>query len=151
MTPYIPLTLPPDVLDTACLVVGCGPDLNTCIEYDEDTQHFQLSRRRVATHTGPRSTRSKWWEDEYLHSAPRQGARCGRHLLRRPQSGDWEKDFALTQDVGRAFLEAFVPIVERRGSGMDRGRQGAHSSTGGSMREYKLVYDGGRSWPRDWA
>ena len=29
-------------------------------------------------------------------------------------SGDWEADFAFTRDVGRAFLDAFLPIVRDR-------------------------------------
>ncbi len=29
-------------------------------------------------------------------------------------TGDWEKDFALTQDLGRAFLPAYVPLIEKR-------------------------------------
>ncbi len=29
-------------------------------------------------------------------------------------SGHWEQDFAFTQDVGRAFLEAYLPIVRKR-------------------------------------
>ena len=32
-------------------------------------------------------------------------------------SGDWQADFALTQDIGRAFLPAFVPLVEKRREG----------------------------------
>jgi coproporphyrinogen III oxidase len=59
-------------------------------------------------------------------------------------TGDWEADFAFTQDVGRAFLPAFVPVVERRRdtpwSEADRETQLVHR---GLYAEYNLVYDRG--------
>jgi coproporphyrinogen III oxidase len=29
-------------------------------------------------------------------------------------SGDWERDFAMIRDIGRAFLPAWLPLAERR-------------------------------------
>jgi coproporphyrinogen III oxidase len=59
-------------------------------------------------------------------------------------SGDWERDFALTQDIGRAFLPAFVPLVEKRRvqdwSDADKEAQLVHR---GLYAEYNLVYDRG--------
>ena len=59
-------------------------------------------------------------------------------------SGDWEVDFSLTQDIGRAFLPAFVPLVNRRKaqdwSQEDKDTQLTHR---GLYAEYNLVYDRG--------
>ena len=59
-------------------------------------------------------------------------------------TGDWAADFAFTQDVGRAFLRAFVPLIEkRRGeeyTDADRDAQLIHR---GLYAEYNLVYDRG--------
>ena len=57
---------------------------------------------------------------------------------------DWEKDFELTKDIGRAFLPAFVPLVEKRliqeWDDPDKDVQLQHR---GLYAEYNLVYDRG--------
>lgn len=59
-------------------------------------------------------------------------------------TGDWEADFALTQDIGRAFLPAFLPITERRvntpWTDEDKDVQLVHR---GLYAEYNLVWDRG--------
>jgi coproporphyrinogen III oxidase len=55
----------------------------------------------------------KAWADEYFYVPHRGRARgVGGIFMDDRNSGDWEADFALTQDIGRAFLPAFVPLVE---------------------------------------
>ncbi len=59
-------------------------------------------------------------------------------------TGDWQADFALTQDIGRAFLPAFVPLVEKRRvqdfGDDEKDTQLVHR---GLYAEYNLVYDRG--------
>ena len=59
-------------------------------------------------------------------------------------TGDWAADFAFTQDVGRAFLPAFLPLAERHHAqpftDADRDTQLIHR---GLYAEYNLVYDRG--------
>ncbi|HBR36985.1 MAG TPA: coproporphyrinogen III oxidase, partial [Sulfitobacter pontiacus] len=59
-------------------------------------------------------------------------------------TGDWEADFALTQDIGRAFLPAYLPLVQKRitqdWSEADKEAQLVHR---GLYAEYNLVYDRG--------
>ena len=59
-------------------------------------------------------------------------------------TGDWDADFSLTQDIGRAFLPAYLPLVEKRRSqsfnDADREAQLIHR---GLYAEYNLVYDRG--------
>jgi coproporphyrinogen III oxidase len=59
-------------------------------------------------------------------------------------TGDWEADCALTRDIGRAFLPAYVPLVDRRRvtawNEDDKDVQLVHR---GLYAEYNLVYDRG--------
>ena len=59
-------------------------------------------------------------------------------------TGDWDADFALTQDIGRAFLPAYQPLVDRRRTlawtDADKDTQLIHR---GLYAEYNLVYDRG--------
>jgi len=125
---------------------GGGSDLNPCIEYDEDTQHFHaVQKARCDPHGAEVYPKYKAWADEYFFIPHRGRARgVGGIFYDDRNTGDWEKDFALTQDVGRAFLEAFVPIVERRRvqewTEADKEAQLVHR---GLYAEYNLVYDRG--------
>ena len=59
-------------------------------------------------------------------------------------TGDWAADFALTQDIGRAFLPAYLPLVEKHLSQAwsedDKQTQLRHR---GLYAEFNLVYDRG--------
>ena len=59
-------------------------------------------------------------------------------------TGDWEADFALTQDIGRAFLPAYVPLVEkRRDTPWTEADKDVQLIPRGLYAEYNLVYDRG--------
>lgn len=125
---------------------GGGSDLNPAIEYDEDTDHFHLEQK---VHLDPHGLlhypKFKAWADEYFYIPHRHRARgVGGIFMDDHCSGDWEEDFSLTQDIGRAFLPAFVPLVEKRRvqewSEADKDAQLVHR---GLYAEYNLVYDRG--------
>ncbi|MGB0959743.1 MAG: oxygen-dependent coproporphyrinogen oxidase [Halocynthiibacter sp.] len=125
---------------------GGGSDLNPCIEYDEDTADFHaVQKAHCDKHDIGLYPRLKEWADEYFYVPHRNRARgVGGIFLDDHNTGDWEADFAFIQDVGRAFLPAFVPITERRRNtawtDADRETQFAHR---GLYAEYNLVYDRG--------
>lgn len=125
---------------------GGGSDLNPCIEYSEDTDHFHgTQKRNLDPHGDTLYPRLKAWADEYFYVPHRGRARgVGGIFMDDHCTGDWQADFALTQDIGRAFLPAFVPLVEKRRvqdwSEADKETQLVHR---GLYAEYNLVYDRG--------
>ncbi len=125
---------------------GGGSDLNPCIEYDEDTTHFHsVQQEHLDRHDRAHYPRLKAWADEYFFIPHRGRARgVGGIFLDDHNSGDWEADFALIQDVGRAFLPAFLPLAETRMTqGWDAADRDAQLVHRGLYAEYNLVYDRG--------
>jgi coproporphyrinogen III oxidase len=125
---------------------GGGADLNPCIEYPEDTASFHAALKAACDKHDPGYyAKFKAWADEYFFIPHRHRARgVGGIFYDDLNSGDWEADFAFTQDVGRAFLPAFLPVTERRRtmpwSEADKETQLVHR---GLYAEYNLVYDRG--------
>tara|TARA_B100000795_G_scaffold60683_1_gene40633 strand:+ start:33 stop:926 length:894 start_codon:yes stop_codon:yes gene_type:complete len=125
---------------------GGGSDLNPCIEYAEDTAQFhRVLEAYCAPHGADLYPRYKAWADEYFYIPHRKRARgVGGIFYDDHCSGDWHKDFALTQDVGRAFLPAYVPLVEAHlGQSWDANNRETQLIHRGLYAEYNLVYDRG--------
>ncbi len=125
---------------------GGGSDLNPCIEYDEDTVHFHgVQKTHCDRHDTAQYPRLKAWADEYFYIPHRGRARgVGGIFLDDHNTGDWEGDFSFVQDIGKAFLPAFLPLIEKRRtqefSDADKDVQLVHR---GLYAEYNLVYDRG--------
>jgi len=125
---------------------GGGADLNPAIEYAEDTRDFHAVLKAACDgHDSAIYPRLKVWADEYFYIPHRHRARgVGGIFFDDLKSDDWEGDFSFTQDVGRAFLPAFLPITKRRRDTSwgekDKDAQLVHR---GLYTEYNLVYDRG--------
>ncbi|MCW1919125.1 oxygen-dependent coproporphyrinogen oxidase [Rhodobacter sp. KR11] len=125
---------------------GGGSDLNPCIEYAEDTAAFHgVLQAACDPHGAEIYPKLKAWADEYFFIPHRKRARgVGGIFYDDLNTGDFERDFAFTQDVGRAFLPAFLPITRARMdtpfTDADRETQAIHR---GLYAEYNLVYDRG--------
>ena len=125
---------------------GGGSDLNPCIEYPKDTARFHsVLEAHCAPHGADLYPRYKAWADEYFYVPHRKRARgVGGIFYDDHCTDDWRKDFAFTQDVGRAFLLAYAPLVEaqldRNWDAADRETQLIHR---GIYAEYNLIYDRG--------
>ena len=125
---------------------GGGSDLNPCIEYGEDTAAFHAVLKAACDgHGADLYDRFKAWADEYFFVPHRGRARgVGGIFYDDLNTGDWERDFAFTQDVGRAFLPAFLPVTERRrGQAWTEADREAQLVHRGLYAEYNLVYDRG--------
>ncbi|WP_407494525.1 oxygen-dependent coproporphyrinogen oxidase [Pseudooceanicola sp. MF1-13] len=125
---------------------GGGSDLNPCIEYAEDTAHFHaVQKAHCDPHGEGEYDRLKAWADEYFYIPHRGRARgVGGIFLDDHCTGDWDADFAFIQDIGKAFLPAYQPLIEKRRSTVwsdaDKDTQLIHR---GLYAEYNLVYDRG--------
>ncbi len=125
---------------------GGGSDLNPCIEYTSDTAHFHdVQRAHLIGHGDDLYPKLKAWADEYFYIPHRNRARgVGGIFMDDRNSGDWAADFALTQDIGRAFLPAFVPLVDlRRNTDWTEADKEVQLIHRGLYAEYNLVYDRG--------
>ncbi len=125
---------------------GGGSDLNPCLEFEEDTKHFHKTLEKFVEPHGPGLySELKSWADEYFFIPHRQRARgVGGIFMDDRCTGDWEADFDLTKDIGKAFLPAYLPLIEKRKnesfSNVDKEKQLVHR---GLYAEYNLVYDRG--------
>ena len=62
-------------------------------------------------------------------------------------TGDWDKDFAFTQDVGRAFLNVYPDIISRRkDTAYDDAEREAQLVQRGRYVEFNLLYDRGTTF-----
>jgi coproporphyrinogen III oxidase len=100
---------------------GGGGDLTPTQAVDRtqdspDAKAFHAGMKAACdAHTVADYERYKDWCDEYFHLHHRDEPRgIGGIFYDRHNSGDWDADFAFTQDVGRHFIKTYVDIVRGR-------------------------------------
>ncbi|KSB89378.1 coproporphyrinogen III oxidase [Caulobacter vibrioides] len=100
---------------------GGGGDLTPLLGYQRqqdfpDAIDFHAAYRRACDKHDPEwYAKYKAWCDEYFFLPHRNEPRgIGGIFYDHHDSGDWDRDFAFTQDVGRAFLEIYPTLVRRR-------------------------------------
>ena len=125
---------------------GGGADLTPMVPYEPDTRHFHGTLQAACDqHHADFYPAFRDWCDRYFFLPHRNEPRgVGGIFYDYLDTGDWEADFALTQDIGRAFLPAYLPLVEKRRvqpcDAADKDVQLIHR---GLYAEYNLVYDRG--------
>ena len=100
---------------------GGGADLTPLLDFQRqqdfpDAIDFHAALKSACeAHPGADYERYTACCDEYFHLAHRDEPRgIGGIFYDRHNSGDWDADFAFTQDVGRCFAEIYPEIARRR-------------------------------------
>ncbi len=125
---------------------GGGGDLTPMYPNDEDTAEFHAAYKAACDKHDPAYyPKYKKWCDEYFFIKHRNEPRgVGGIFYDQHDSGDWEDDFAFTQDVGRAFLEAYPAIIRRHMNESWTPEQREHQLVKrGRYVEFNLVQDRG--------
>lgn len=123
---------------------GGGADLTPCVPFDDDTRHFHDTLRVACAPAGPTAyERFSAWCDQYFYLAHRKSRRGVGGVFFDYLPGD-ERSFALVRGLGDAFLEAYVPLVERRrATPFGEAEREALLRFRGRYVEFNLVYDRG--------
>lgn len=124
---------------------GGGFDLTPFYPFDEDVLHWHRTAQQLCAPFGEdRYAAHKRWCDEYFYLRHRQETRGVGGLFFDDLHGDFEQDFAYLRAVGDGFLDAYLPIVDRRKDMLygDREREFLQYRRGRYV-EFNLVYDRG--------
>ena len=125
---------------------GGGFDLTPFYPFDEDIVHWhRVARAAVASYGDDVYPRFKQWCDEYFFLKHRNETRgVGGLFFDDLSAGGFERCFGITQAIGNGFLDAYLPIVERRRD-MPFGEREREFQLyrRGRYVEFNLVYDRG--------
>lgn len=128
---------------------GGGGDLNTALPNETDTVDFHAAYKAACdTYDADYYPKYKKWCDEYFYVKHRNRARGeGGIFYDQHNSGDWEKDFAFTRDVGKAFLNIYPELVGRHmNESWTEEQREALLIYRGLYAEFNLVYDRGTTF-----
>jgi coproporphyrinogen III oxidase len=128
---------------------GGGGDLTPMTPDAADTETFHAAYKAACDRHDPEYyPRFKKWCDEYFYLAHRKEPRgVGGIFFDNLDTGDWERDFAFTRDVGLAFLDAYPQIVRRHMNEPWTNEQREHQLVRrGRYVEFNLLYDRGTTF-----
>ncbi|WP_259782208.1 oxygen-dependent coproporphyrinogen oxidase [Aestuariispira ectoiniformans] len=125
---------------------GGGADLNPMYPVQEDTDAFHAALKAACdAHNPDYYEKYKAWCDDYFmikHWNEPRGV--GGIFYDYLDSGDWEDDFGLTQDVGKAFLNTYPGLVAKHMNDPWTAEQREWQLVKrGRYAEFNLVYDRG--------
>ncbi len=113
---------------------GGGFDLTPFYPFEDDVRHWhQVANNLCKPFGDDRYAKHKQWCDQYFYLKHRQEARgVGGLFFDDLNTPDFDTCFAYQQAVGNGFLDAYLPIVEKR----------RHTPYGEREREFQLYRRG---------
>mgnify|MGYP003647104267 FL=1 len=125
---------------------GGGYDLTPYYGFEEDCRHWhQVAKKSCDPFGGEVYAKYKKWCDDYFYMGHRNEARgVGGLFFDDLNDGGFERCFEFMQAVGNSYIDAYVPIVERR-KGMEWGERQRQFQLyrRGRYVEFNLVHDRG--------
>ncbi|MGA7952633.1 MAG: oxygen-dependent coproporphyrinogen oxidase [Gloeobacterales cyanobacterium] len=127
---------------------GGGADLTPYYPQKEDVVHFHRTLKAACDlHNPSFYPQFKAWCDRYFYLKHRNEPRGIGGIFfddLDDTKGEWEDTFSFVQSCGKAFLDAYVPIVERRkDTPYGEREQNFQLYRRGRYVEFNLVYDQG--------
>jgi coproporphyrinogen III oxidase len=132
-------------LQTTRMWFGGGADLTPMYPVDADTADFHGAFKGACDPYGEtRYDEYKKWCDEYFFLPHRNEPRGVGGIFYDYLDKDWDRDFAFTQDVGKAFLDIYPKIVRRHMNDDWTAEQREHQLVRrGRYVEFNLLHDRG--------
>ena len=127
---------------------GGGADLNPALPVAADTADFKAAFEATCdAHGADYWARYSKWCDEYFWVPHRDRARGVGGIFYDHLEGDWDANFAFTQDVGRTLLDTFPKLVRRNmGRPFTVEERDVQLRYRGLYAEFNLVYDRGTTF-----
>ncbi|MBM3600975.1 MAG: oxygen-dependent coproporphyrinogen oxidase [Alphaproteobacteria bacterium] len=125
---------------------GGGADLTPMFPDKADTATFHAALKAACDAHDPQyHQRFKAWCDNYFHLKHRNEPRgVGGIFFDNLDTGDWQRDFAFTREVGSAFLGVYPGLVRRHMNRVWTAEQRRHQLVRrGRYVEFNLLYDRG--------
>lgn len=125
---------------------GGGLDLTPYYPYEEDVRHFHATcRDALAAFGDDKYPAYKTWCDQYFYLKHRDETRgVGGLFFDDLNEQGFDHSFALTRSVGDCFLDAYLPIIERRRlTPYTQKHRDFQSYRRGRYVEFNLVFDRG--------
>jgi len=125
---------------------GGGMDLTPYYPFEEDVTHFHRSCKDALAPFGEAvHPRYKQWCDEYFYLKHRKEPRgVGGIFFDDLNEGGFKRCFSLTRAVGESFINAYLPLVERRRqTAFGERERDFQAYRRGRYVEFNLVWDRG--------
>ncbi len=146
-SPHVPIVhMNTRMIMTQKMWFGGGSDLTPIAPLEKDTQDFHTALKETCDAFDlTYYEKFKKWADAYFYLPHRQEPRgVGGIFYDYLNSGDWEKDFAFTQAIGKIFSQIYPELVWRHlNKPWDELDRKAQLKKRGRYVEFNLLYDRG--------